>query len=913
MSGLSVAGIASGIDSDSIISQMVALETRSIAKLQQRIALEEAERVTFEDINARLTALQGATNVFSSDSLFASLSAVSSDTSLLNVSATDAAPRGTHKIKVIQNALAHRIGGMGIEDPLSTVLTDNFEVTDFTVAGTPLSAIDAGSKEKTNATGSTFDADTAVTLKGQYDDDPEQKNRSIVIEFVDDYEVGKDVGIRVSLDGGKTFEAKTILAANINGNGETTLTEGFFENKNFEVDIDLDQGGGAKDGDTFMFRVRSKASLEYRVGDTGERKEIIFETEDSLSEVIRRINDDSSLGIRADVLNDGSPTNPFRLILTSETEGRTGQINILNNGTDIKMDGLNVEPPHNDSLTYTGEVSFSGTPNDLGNRSVIVEMINDGTVGGAATFRISTDGGFTYHDNGGPGFPFDPAAVGAPVGVTHQINFDTLKQDDGVTPVFEDASGLTIDIKDDTTQFSVGDRISLDIFNSEIQSAQDALININGINLVKSSNTVDDVFDGLTLDLRGADPDKTVTVIVSEKAGDITASLGAWVEQYNSVQSVLHAQSKFNPEEDQNAPLLMGDATVRQVQTSLQRYVSSRVSILGADSLSSLGDLGITTDSKTGQLNFDTSVLSQALSDDPLAVRRILSRFGDVTEGTDASFVSSTSATQAGSYTVDVTQARTRAQSIGHNAAQDMVGVGELQFSFLDDGRRTNLVLRLEDATVNEQITAIQDLLDSRELDVTVFLDGDDKINIRHNQYGSDFAIEVQAKDANSKNTGFVMLGDPGLTAGDEYASSQFHKGTDLKGSFNGIEVKSEGDVLIGKDGFAFEDLRIRISNDFVGEAGKIRLNDGLGSSFSNLLDSFVSLDGILAGKINSFDSTIGRLDQQITRVNERATLLETRLKKQFVNLEVTLGKLNATGEYLNAQLKTLPGVQSKK
>ena len=48
MSGLSVAGIASGIDSDSIISQMVALETRSIANLQRRIALEEAERVTLK-------------------------------------------------------------------------------------------------------------------------------------------------------------------------------------------------------------------------------------------------------------------------------------------------------------------------------------------------------------------------------------------------------------------------------------------------------------------------------------------------------------------------------------------------------------------------------------------------------------------------------------------------------------------------------------------------------------------------------------------------------------------------------------------------------------------------------------------------------------------------------------------------
>ena len=186
MSGLSVAGIASGIDSDSIISQMVALETRSIAKLQQRIALEEAERVTFQDINSRLEALKGATEVFSSDSLFASLSAVSSDTSLLNVTATDAAPRGTHKIKVIQNALAHRIGGMGIEDPKSSVLTDNFTVTDFGVGGTSFNDVNLGSKEITNADGSSFDPNLAVTLKNKYDD-AEEKNRSIKIEFTSDY------------------------------------------------------------------------------------------------------------------------------------------------------------------------------------------------------------------------------------------------------------------------------------------------------------------------------------------------------------------------------------------------------------------------------------------------------------------------------------------------------------------------------------------------------------------------------------------------------------------------------------------------------------------------------------------------------------------------------------------------------
>ena len=904
MSGLSVAGIASGIDSDSIISQMVALETRSIGQLQRRIALEEAERITFEDISGRLQSLKGATDVFSSESLFASLSAVSSDTSLLNVSATDAAPRGTHKIKVIQTALAHRIGGMGIEDPLSTVLTDNFTVTNFG-GGTVLNTLDTGSFETTSADGSTFDAGTVVTLNGLYDDD-EELNRSIVVEFTSE-RVGNQVSFKVSLDGGKTFETYTDQATD--ANGVIILdSAGFFEGKGVELTMNVDD---AKDGDSFMFRARSKASLEYKVGDTGERKEIIFETEDTLSEIASKINDDADFGIRADVLNDGSPTNPFRLILTSSTEGRAGEINILNNGTDIVLEGLNVETPHNDSLTYTGDATITGAPNDLGNTSIIVEMITGGDHD-TARFRISTDGGFTFHDNNNLGFELDDLSDPAD-GTKDGIKLDDLLADDGVTKLFPaPGSNMVVNLSDNGTEFSVGDRISMDVFNSEIQTAQDALININGINLVKSSNVIDDIFDGLTLNLEGSDPDKTITVIVSEKAGDITSSMNAWVEQYNSVMSVLHAQSKFNPDEDSEAPLLMGDATVRQIQTSLQRYVSSRISILGSDSLSSLADLGVSTDSKTGQLNFDSAVLSSALSDDPVAVRRVLSRFGDLIDGANATFVSSTSATKAGTYTVEVTEARTRAQSIAENVAAP-IGVtdGLLQFGFITEDKRTNLQIALPaNSSVATQITTIQEALDNRELDATVFLDGDGKINVRHNQYGVDFSIEVEAIDVagtlSGFSTGISLLAEPDT-------SSQFDTGSDLKGKFNGIEVTSEGDTLVGKSGFAFEDLRIKVSNDFIGEAGKIRLNDGLGSSFANLLDNFVGLDGVLDTRIDSFDSTISRIDDQITRVNERANLLETRLRKQFVNLEVTLGRLNATGDFLQAQLKTLPGVNSKK
>ena len=131
MSGLSVSGIASGIDSQSIISQMVSLETKSIAKYQRRIALEEAERIAFEDLSGRLQSLKTAVSGFSSSELFSNLSASSSDEDIISVTANDSAPRGSHQIKVMQVAQAHRIGGTGVSDPIGTRLAAGFTKTDF--------------------------------------------------------------------------------------------------------------------------------------------------------------------------------------------------------------------------------------------------------------------------------------------------------------------------------------------------------------------------------------------------------------------------------------------------------------------------------------------------------------------------------------------------------------------------------------------------------------------------------------------------------------------------------------------------------------------------------------------------------------------------------------------------------------
>ena len=49
--GLSVSGLASGIDSDSIISQLLALEEQRIFVIQRRIAEEEVKKAAYEDLS----------------------------------------------------------------------------------------------------------------------------------------------------------------------------------------------------------------------------------------------------------------------------------------------------------------------------------------------------------------------------------------------------------------------------------------------------------------------------------------------------------------------------------------------------------------------------------------------------------------------------------------------------------------------------------------------------------------------------------------------------------------------------------------------------------------------------------------------------------------------------------------------
>jgi flagellar hook-associated protein 2 len=154
-----------------------------------------------------------------------------------------------------------------------------------------------------------------------------------------------------------------------------------------------------------------------------------------------------------------------------------------------------------------------------------------------------------------------------------------------------------------------------------IQSAQDAIIHIDGQQVTRDSNSFSDAISGVTFSLVKADPGATGTATVAMDKGSVTAKLNEFIKSYNALAKTMGNLSSYNAATKTGGPLL-GDATLRGVQNQLRQVLSSAVQ--GAGVLSSLADIGITSD-KTGMLQLDSAKLDKAMATNFDAIANLFS------------------------------------------------------------------------------------------------------------------------------------------------------------------------------------------------------------------------------------------------------------------------------------------------
>lgn len=143
-----------------------------------------------------------------------------------------------------------------------------------------------------------------------------------------------------------------------------------------------------------------------------------------------------------------------------------------------------------------------------------------------------------------------------------------------------------------------------------IDAAQDAVILVDGQQISRDSNSFSDVIDGVTFNLVKAEEGTVETLTITQDEAAVRGRVESFVSAYNTLNNTINQLSSFNADTGA-AGVLLGDSSLRGVQTQLRQTLTDAVQ--GFD-ISTLAELGVTTNQDNGNLQIDTDRLDSALN-----------------------------------------------------------------------------------------------------------------------------------------------------------------------------------------------------------------------------------------------------------------------------------------------------------
>ena len=198
-------------------------------------------------------------------------------------------------------------------------------------------------------------------------------------------------------------------------------------------------------------------------------------------------------------------------------------------------------------------------------------------------------------------------------------NPDALK---GAKDVLEKLGFMTnqTEIKDDKNQVT-GYNLTIDTNNTsaggkQLQKAQDAKFNFNGIDITRSSNSVDDLIIGVTFNLNNVDEKNSTTgalkesvITIGKDTDAVVKSLKSMVTAYNDLISNISTATSYD-RENGVAGTLNGMSEITGIKRKLQNLFESS----NSDG-KSLQNFGFSFTEK-GVLSVDESKLKDTISKD---------------------------------------------------------------------------------------------------------------------------------------------------------------------------------------------------------------------------------------------------------------------------------------------------------
>lgn len=141
---------------------------------------------------------------------------------------------------------------------------------------------------------------------------------------------------------------------------------------------------------------------------------------------------------------------------------------------------------------------------------------------------------------------------------------------------------------------------------SEKVTATDALLKVNGIDVVSSTNTLTSTIEGVTLTLKNTNVGSPTALTVSNDSSGAKAAVDKLVKSYNDAILTIKNQTAYNSTTDKGAAL-SGESTVLSLRSRLASVVTGEI----APGVS-LASIGVSVQ-KDGSLKVDSDKLATAL------------------------------------------------------------------------------------------------------------------------------------------------------------------------------------------------------------------------------------------------------------------------------------------------------------
>lgn len=251
--------------------------------------------------------------------------------------------------------------------------------------------------------------------------------------------------------------------------------------------------------------------------------------------------------------------------------------------------------------TYTSSDSFEIEVKNGDTLATIRDKIN-GAVGNVSATIISGDDGDHL------------VLIGKDTGTATTIKVEVLNENTSGTSTNKKLSDV---FAFDPTKADGSNKLSDTQYGGG--KAQDAIITLNGVKATRSSNFIDDVVDGLSIELYAPTNKKndgtfeTTTLTVSNDAkSKVKDALDNFVKAFNEQKNVIYDLGKYD-KNTKEMGILQGRSIMRTSQNLLKSMLSGE-GVKGSK-YQNLASIGVAF-TKTGELELDSTKLTRALEAD---------------------------------------------------------------------------------------------------------------------------------------------------------------------------------------------------------------------------------------------------------------------------------------------------------